>query len=141
MKKFLRFCLPLFLVVIALGFCLIGYIADGKVIFPAKNAVIKIDGIEQSDAKIFETDESFYIVLEPVREFDLLILVKPANDVVLPNGNCREVIFSNYLFLDDCAKGKFYGSDLDFQTQLKISDSNIDFVIPNHKIEILFKGE
>ena len=118
-----------------------GFIADGKVIFPAKNAVIKIDGIEQLDAKIFETNESFYLVTESTKDFDLLILVKPANDVILPNGNCREVIFSNYLFLDDCAKGKFYDSELDFQTQLKISGSEINFVVPNHKIEIIFKGE
>lgn len=117
------------------------YIADAKLIFPAKNAVIKMDGVELPDAKIFETNESFYLVFESAKDFDLLIIVKPANDVILPNGGCREVIFSNYLFLDDCAKGKFYWHDLSFNTQLKRSDSNIDFVVPNHKIEIIFKGE
>ena len=139
MKKFLRFCLPLFLAIIALGFCLIGNYV-GKVIFPAKNAVIKMDGVELPDAKIFETDQSFYLVLESVKNIDLLIIVKPANDVILPNGGCREVVFSNYLFLEDCAEGEFY-RDVGFDTQLKISDSTIDFVVPNHKIEILFKGE
>ncbi len=144
MKKFLRFCLPFFLAIIALGLCLYGiYIRDGKVIFPAKNAVIKMDGVELPDAKIFETNESFYLVFESVRDFDLLIIVKPANDVILPNGGCREVVFSNYLFLSDCAEGEFYWYQAvePFDTQLKISDSNIDFVVPNHKIEIIFKGE
>ena len=146
MKKFLRFCLPLLLAVIALGFCLIGnHIGDGKVIFPAKNAVIKMDGVELSDAKIFETGESFYLVLESIKDFDLLIIVKSKNDVILPDAGCREVIFSNYLILDDCAKGYFYSerspAGMDFDPQLKISDSDIYFVVPNHKIEILFKGE
>ena len=113
----------------------------GKVFFPAKNAVIKMDGVELPDAKIFESDESFYLVLESVGDFDLLIIVKPENDVILPNGGCRKVFFSNYLFLDDCAKGKFYLYDLGFNTQFKRSDSNIYFVVPNHKIEIIFKGE
>jgi hypothetical protein len=140
MKKFLRFCLPLFLVVIALGFCVIGNYV-GKVFFPAKNAVIKMDGVELPDAKIFESNESFYLVLESVKDFDLLIIVKPENDVILPESGCRKVVFSNYLFLDDCAKGEFYWHDQSFNTQLKRSDSNIDFVVPNHKIEIIFKGE
>lgn len=116
-------------------------IGDGKVISRAKNAVIKMDGVELPDAKIFESDESFYLVLESVKDLDLLIIVKPANDVILPNGGCREVLFSNYLYLADCAKGKFYGYDLSFNTQLKISDSDINFIVPNHKIEIQFTGE
>lgn len=142
MKKFLRFFLPLLLVVIALGLFLIGIlIGDGKVISRAKNAVIKMDGVELPDAKIFESDESFYLVLESVKDLDLLIIVKPANDVILPNGGCREVLFSNYLYLADCAKGKFYSFDTSFNTQLKISNSDVNFITPEHKIEIIFKGE
>ena len=78
------------------------------------------------------------------KNLDLLIIVKSKNDVILPNGGCREVVFSNYLFLADCAKGYFYSDKAignGFDTQLKISNSDMNFVIPGHKIEILFKGE
>ncbi len=156
MKKFLRFYLPLLIAVLAFGFFTLRYlnenhenvlkclVGEGKVISPAKKAVIKLDGVELSDAKIFETEESFYLVMESVKDFDLLILVKSKNDVILPDSGCREVIFSKYLFLADCAKGYFYSDTAigdGFDTQLKRSESNISFVVPNHKIEIIFKGE
>jgi hypothetical protein len=156
MKKFLRFYLPLFIAIIAFGFFTLRYLIEnhenvlkclvggGKVISPAKNAVVKIDDVESTDAKIFEADGNFYLVMESVKALDLLIIDKSRNDIILPNGGCREVVFSNYLFLADCAKGIFYsdkGKGNGFNTQLKISDSNISFVVPNHKIEILFKGE
>ncbi len=149
MKKFLKYYLPLLLIISSFGIYLIGYhknvvkslISDGKIMFPAKNAVIKMDGIEIPDAKIFESEESFYLVSDSVKDLNLLIIVKPANDVILPNGGCHELLFSNFLFLADCAKGKFYSFDLSFNTQLKISNSDVNFIIPNHKIEILFKGE
>jgi hypothetical protein len=156
MKKVFRFYLPLLIAILAFGFFTLRYLnenhknvvkclaGEGKVISPAKNAVIKIDEIESTDAKIFESDGNFYFVTESVRDFDLLIINRSGNDVILPNGGCREVLFSKYLFLADCAKGIPYSDKAKgsgFDTQLKISGSNINFVVPNHKIEILFKGE
>ena len=156
MKKFLRFYLPLFLAVSSLGFFTLRYLVvnhepalkcvlgAGKIVSPAKKAVIKIDNIESIDAKIFEANGSFYLATESVKDFDLLIIDKSINEVALPNGNCQEVLFSNYLFLADCGySGVFYSSAKadNFNTQLKISDSDITFVVPNHKIEISFKGE
>ena len=157
MKKFLGFYLPAFILVGAVAFfmlhwmvenhkpVLIWMIGDGELVSPAKNATVKVNGIEFTDAKIFDAGERFFFVVEKERNlgFDLLIISKSKNDVLLPNGDCREVLFSNYLVLSDCAKGKFYGYQAvtPFDTQLKISDSNIDFVVPNHKIEIQFKGE
>jgi hypothetical protein len=157
MKKFLRFYLPLLIAISAFGFFTLRYlvenhenvlkclVGEGKMISPAKKTVIKIDGIELPDAKIFEADGNFYLVTESIKDFDLLILVKSKNDVILPNSGCREVVFSNYLFLADCAKGYFYAdrspAGMDFDPQLKITSSDINFVVPNHKIEIIFKGE
>lgn len=156
MKKLLKFYLPLFLAISSLGFFTLRYLVvnhepalkcafgSGKIVSPAKKAVIKIDNIESIDAKIFELNGRFYLVTESIKDFDLLIVDKSANDVVLPNGNCQEVLFSNYLFLADCGfGGVFYSSAKteSFNTELKISYSDINFVVPNHKIEISFKGE
>lgn len=157
MKKFLSFYLPLFFIFIAVGVFTLRYLNEnhenvlkclagaGKIVSPAKNAVIKMDGIESADTKIFESNGRFYVVTDDRRlREDMLIIDKSENDVALPNGGCRELILSNYLFLADCGYGGVFYSDGKadkFNTQLKMTDSEISFVIPAHKIEILFKGE
>jgi hypothetical protein len=166
MKKFLKFYLPLFLSLAATGIFTVGYLAarrstlkylfgEAKMISPAKKASIKVNGIESNSSQIFESDGKFYFVTDDskLRFHDLLVIDRAKNDVALPNGGCRDVLFSNYLFLEECGYGGvFYGDKVKmsgFNTRLEITDSEISFILPNdrdfitpeYKIEIRFTGE
>jgi len=163
MRKFLRFYLPLIFLFIASCIFAAIYILvnhpvvlkylDDKsrvtVISPPIDAVVSVGGAEQSEAKVFEKDGYFFL---KSTAFDLLVIDKSRKDVLLPNAGCSEMLFPKYLFEEDCLHSGFFFSGEKgggFNTELKISDSNINFFIPKiidgrfekgEKIEIIFKG-
>lgn len=162
MKKFLRFYLPLLLALTALGVFTLRYLVvnhenalkclrECRVISAPKSAVVKIDGVESTGSKIFEDEKNYYLVSDIYKKdsFSLMIIDKSKNDVTFPTG-CYDTIFSSYLLLPDCAGGIFLSDSVKgngFDSQLKITGSNINFVvpenkhfdIPEHKIEILYQ--
>jgi hypothetical protein len=161
MRKFLRFYLPFVFLFIAICIFAAGYVLvkhprvvayfDGEstIISPPADAVVRIGGVEQSEARVFEKDGNFFL---KSKAFDLLVIDKSRKDVLLPNAGCSEMVFSKYLFEEDCLHSGFFFSGEKgggFNTELEISDSNINFFIPKiidgrfekgEKIEIIFKG-
>lgn len=163
MKKFFKFYLPIIIVFICLGiFSVSSYenafkcVANTKqchVVSTTRNAVVKIDANESADSKVFEDERRFYLISDAYKKgnFFLMIIDKSKNDVTYPEG-CYSTIYSSYLLLSDCVHGIFLSDKVKgngFDSQLKITDSEINFIIPDwktskvpeHKIEILFKGE
>jgi hypothetical protein len=166
MKKFLKIFLSLYVTILAIGFFTLCYLTahrtfskylfgEAKMISPAKEARININGIESNSSQIFEFNGKFYFVTDDSKLplYDLLVIDGAKNDVALPNSGCHEVFFLKYLFLEDCGYGGvFFGDEVKmsgFNTQLKITNSEINFILPDdgdfttskHKIEIIFKGE
>ena len=162
MKKFLGFYLPVIIIFICIGFYSVSSYENAlkclnkngcQVVSTTRNAVVKIDGRESANSKIFEDEKSFYLISDAYKEgrFFLMIIDKSKNDVSYPEG-CYTTIYSSRLLLADCIHGIFLSDKVKgegFDSQLKITDSGINFVIPEIKesglpkpiIEIFFEGE
>ncbi len=118
-----------------------------------RNAVVKIDGRESSNSKMFEDEGRFYLISDAYKkgDFFLMMIDKSSNDITYPE-SCYTTIYSSYLLLADCVHGIFLSDKVKgggFDTQLNITDTGMNFVIPDsrnstelkHRIEIHFKGE
>jgi hypothetical protein len=154
MKKFLRFYLPIIIVFICIGFYSVSDYRNAlkclnengcRVVSTTRNAVVKIDGRESLNSKIFEDETNYYLVSDAYK-----IINKSKNAVTYPE--CYATIYSSYLLLPDCVHGIFLSDTVKgngFDEKLEITSSNVEFIIPetehfkipNHKIEIIFKGE
>ena len=155
MKKILNYYLPIFITIVALGFLAVLYLVGNhenalkcvfnkncKIISPARKAIVKIDDVISADSKVFEDEGNFYLVSDPYEKdrFGLRRIDKNKNDVTFPI-RYYEVLFSKYLILPDGTDGIFLSDTVKtngFDSQLKINDSKINFVVPEHKIEIIF---
>lgn len=124
-----------------------------QVVSKMRNAIVKIDGRESLNSKVFVDERRFYLISDAygVDYFFLMTIDKSKNDVTLPDG-CYATIYSSYLLLADCVHGIFYSDKVKaegFDTKLKVTSSEIKFIIPDssksglptHNVEILFKGE
>ena len=158
MKKILKYYLPLFITIMALGFCVVLYLVGNhkealvcvfsencKIISLERKAIVKIDGVVSADSKVFEDERNFYLVFDYDKNgnFELREIDKNKNDVTFPV-SYFEVLFSKYLILSQGTGGILLSDTTKgngFDTQLKISDSEINFVTPEHKIEIIFKTD
>ena len=174
MKKFLRFYLPLLIFLASLGIFSLAYMYEnhntilryfagevriegkGKIISAKINAIVKKDGIEQDQVKLFDDEGKIYMVSPEVDDSGIYVLIidKERKDVFVPIRNCHELLFSKYLIQSECGqRGDFYGGGKHegYQVKLEASDSQINFQLPaefkdgkvvgNKQIEIIFKGE
>lgn len=162
MKKFLKFYLPVIIIFICVGFTSVSSYENAlkclnkngcRVVSKTKDVIIKIDDRESRNSKVFEDESRYYLISDAYKEnsFFLMVIDRSKNDVSYPEG-CYTTIYSNYLLLADCISGIFLSDTVKgngFNAQLKITDSEMNFVIPErkflaqpeHRIEIVFKGE
>lgn len=179
MKKILKYYLPLTIVFSALGlFFLVysvqghlavikyfagelGFTEKGKIISKQLNAVVKEDGIEQDQIKLFDDEGKIYMVFQKTENshFGILIIDKEKNDIFEPllSTNCYGLIFSRYLFQAECGQRTIPYSDLKsemYNVKLESNNSKVNFQLPiynydgksvrlerERKFEIIFNGE
>lgn len=176
MKKILKYYLPLTIFFLALGIFFLIYMVQGhlavlkyfagelglegkgKIISKQINAVVKEDGIEQDQIKLFEDEGKIYMVFQKTGHpgFGVLIVDKERKDIFSPllSNNCYGLVFSRYLFQAECGQRGDYYSGLKkgmYNVKFTSTDFKINFQLPaeydygkvirNEQIEIIFKGE
>jgi hypothetical protein len=175
MKKILKYYLPLTISFLALGIFFLLYMIQGhlavlkyfagelslegkgKIISEQLKAVVKEDGIEQKQIKLFEDEGKIYIIFQKTGHpgFGVLIVDKEKKDIFTPlvSSNCYGLVFSSYLFQAECGqRGDYYGGEKHegYSVKMESNDSQISFQLPvyndgklerDRKIEIIVKGE
>jgi hypothetical protein len=167
MKKILRFYLPIFIILLSLSFLFFIYMIKNhsvliKYVFgmarlhsETVNSIVKIDGKEQTDVKVFKLDNEKWLVYSPTFKNGTRVIIvdKSSYDIASTNASEKdyELIFDNYLFQADSAYGLIYASSAKWELKpnLEITDSRISYTtrkLENDKLvdvqtEILFKGE
>ena len=179
MEKYLKYNLSLILFFLALGIFFLlymvqghlavlkyfagefGFEGKGKIISKQINAVVREDGIEQDQVKLFENEGEIYMVFEKIGHpgFGVLIIDKEKKDIFKPlvSSECYGLFFSRYLFQAECGRQKIPCSGLKsdmYNVKLESTDSQINFQLPvynydgkyvrlerDRKLEIIFKSE
>jgi len=167
MKKFLKFYLPIFIIIQSLFVWLPFYLIKNHSVLlkyslgmarlhsETVNSIVKVDGNEQPEIKIFKLDNERWLVYSPNFENGerVIIVDKARNDIASTNSSedDYELVFNNYLFQSDSAYGLVYASSpkWDLKPNLEIMDSRISYTtkklengnLVDVRTEILFKGE
>lgn len=167
MKKFLRFYLPITVILFSLSLFFVAYIfKDNPLLFeyllgqarlhrPSTKATVKINGVEQPTIRIFDIDtDKFIVYASDVKETRPVIIVDRAkNDIGSTNASEGHygLLFGRYLLQSHTAYAVVYASDMkwDYNPNLVIMGSHVSYTTPKYekdkttdvKVEILFKGE
>lgn len=167
-KMFLKKYLPLLIFFSALGVFILGYIITNhqtvlmyligyaRVYTKLSDAVVKEDGVELPNAKVFIMDDGDKLLIyspESKKSYKVLIVDKIVNDIGETNAgeDCYDLVLNSYLFQSDNAYGIVYASSAKWgmNPHLNISDKQISYTtqkLENGKYidvnhQIIFKGE
>lgn len=166
MKKFLRFYLPVSIILLCSGFSILVYLVKNHsvaILYPlgkarlhteTVEATVKINGVQKVNAKVFKVSPDEWLVYAPESESHPVIIIDEAkNDIGSTNSgkNYYELLFGRYLVQSDAAYAVVYASSpkWELNPNLEITDSRISYKtqrLENGKlvdvpVEILFKGE
>lgn len=104
------------------------------------DAVIKIDGIESENVRLFKENEKIYFVAPKIvgSGISVLVIDNARKDIFVPIRDCHEILYSKYLIQNECgSRGAYYSDEQKSLYDVKYSsdDSRINFQIPVEYID------
>jgi hypothetical protein len=164
MKKFLKFYLPIFVAFLSLSILVFAYLFNdppilarymlghGKLYSQTVDAVVKINGKEVPEAKVFKADNEKLFVYTPygILSVPVIVVDKTKNDIGMIRADYEnyELIFNRYLLQSESSYDVVYASDVKakYDPDIQITESRISYNLCAYygskvNFEILLKGE